>query len=71
MSKPQKFQYFSHVDNIGVVGCFNSKELAIEDVKSTIKKSARAGNHGFVIAEPGSNLVWEIWENGDDVEDDQ
>lgn len=58
-------EFQAYVDNIGNVGRFPSKRQAVAAVRETIKGSARADKHGFVLDEAGE-IVFEVGRQSDD-----
>ena len=49
--------YEGHVDNIGRIGVYRSKAAAVKAVRATIRNSARADNHGYVLRDDGELVV--------------
>lgn len=52
-----KEPYRAYVDNIGCIGEFSNKRKAIDAARQTVKRSARADEHAFVMR--GDSLIWE------------
>lgn len=56
----------AYVDNIGRIGQYATKTQAIAAVRETIKNSARADKHGYVLDANGE-IIWEVGANVHDV----
>lgn len=56
----------AYVDNIGRIGQYATKTQAIAAVRETIKNSARADKHGYVMDANGE-MIWEVGANVHDV----
>ncbi len=52
-------RYQAYVDNIGMIGEFNSLDRAKKAVRQTIANSARADKHGYVMDYDHNEIVYE------------
>lgn len=52
-------KYSAYVDNIGMIGEFNSLDRAKKAIRQTIANSARAENYGYVLDNDHGELVHE------------